>query len=107
MKGIFVWKARPGEEAEFERRWRAVSEALQAYPGARGTRLHRGITDPALFAGYASWDSLADREGAQSRLRAERADLRDMAEVSEMLFAGFFEEPHIVVAPQGATGGQS
>jgi heme-degrading monooxygenase HmoA len=113
MKGVFLWKVRPGMEAEFERRWVAGSERWQRKPGARGTRLHRGVEDGSLYLGYASWESLGHRQRAEEMMRAEEAAEPALFEVSrtdhvaEFSLVGFFDEPHVSVMPEGMAGGQS
>jgi heme-degrading monooxygenase HmoA len=104
VKGVFVWKVQPGMEAEFERRWQVGSARFQEKPGAQGTRLHKGIDDPTLYVGYAGWESYEHRRRAQIVQTAEEAasaELRaqNVGPISQVLFAGFFEEPHVTVLP--------
>lgn len=102
MRGVFVWQAHEGLEAEFERRWRLGSQLFQTFPGAQGTRLHRSVDLPRTYLGFASWESLAYREAAAPHVQA--AELADpdnlsVAPISDVLYAGFFEEPFDEVLP--------
>lgn len=101
MRGICIWKAHPGMEEEFLKRWKYGSEVFQTYPGAQGTRLHRSLTDRSVFAGYATWESLEKRTEAEQDMEREHPELKtySTSEVSEMLFLGFFAEPDVTIEP--------
>lgn len=99
MKGVFIWKAKKGYEAEFIKRWKADSEIYQTYPGAQGTKLHRSTEDPTLFLGYASWESF-DKRSAASKDMKEKVVGSTTNEISETIFAGFFEDLDVIVEPK-------
>jgi hypothetical protein len=102
MKAVFVWRAEAGKEEEFERRWELGSRIVQKHEGAQGTRLHRSVTDPRIFLGYASWTTFEDRERMEEELAAEyeQQPWDRSRDISELLFAGFFDDPHMEVQPE-------
>jgi heme-degrading monooxygenase HmoA len=109
MRGVFVWRVEEGREPEFERRWRAGSEVFQTHPGARGTRLHRSMTDKSLYLGFATWESLAHRQAAEPLVRTAQEANPDLStdDISEATYVGFFEEPCDEVLPSGMIAGDS
>ncbi len=101
MKFIFEVNIRPGHTAEqYAEAWVKASEIIQRAPGARGTRLHRKIGDPATLLAIASWDSKTARD-AMERVPDPRvtAIIRAAAEHCEVRLIGEFEEPEWVVNP--------
>jgi heme-degrading monooxygenase HmoA len=109
VRGVFVWKVQAGLEQEFERRWRAGSEAFQTHPGARGTRLHRSMTNTSLYLGFATWESQAHRQAAAPLVQAAEQANPDLNTdgISEAIYVGFLEEPCDEVLPSGTIAGDS
>jgi heme-degrading monooxygenase HmoA len=107
VRGVFVWKVQDRLEQEFERRWRAGSEVFQTQPGARGTRLHRSMTDRSLYLGFATWESFTHREAAVPLVNAAQEANPDLRteDISEAIYVGFFEEPCDEVLPSGMIAG--
>jgi heme-degrading monooxygenase HmoA len=100
---IFVFEVRvqPGHTAEaYADAWVRASEIIQRAPGARGTRLHRSIGDPAKLLAIASWDSKADRDAMEANPSEEvRRIIAGQAEFVDVRVIGEFEDPDWVVLP--------
>lgn len=80
--------------------WVRVSEYIQAAPGARGTRLHRKIGDPATLLAIASWDSKADRDAMEANAPKEIAEIiATQTPHVRIEFIGEFEAPEWEVLP--------
>ena len=58
MRFVFQVKIKQGHTVEeYAEAWEQASAVIQKMPGARGTYLHRGISDPATLLAMAEWDS--------------------------------------------------
>jgi heme-degrading monooxygenase HmoA len=101
MKYLFEVHIKPDHTAEqYASAWLRVSEILQRAPGARGTRLHRKIGDPAVLLAIASWDTKADRDAMERRRDpAVESILKEAAAHCEIRLIGEFDEPDWVVEP--------
>jgi hypothetical protein len=88
IKGVFIWEAHEGQEAEFVRRWKMDSDVIQTYPGALGTMLHPPIVGSRFFIGYASWESLEHRDRAMALKKIEHPEL-DLPENSDSAVSNF------------------
>jgi len=51
------YEVRPGREALFEGKFRAVLDSFQEGSGHVRTRLYRDVTDPASYLIHSEWDS--------------------------------------------------
>jgi heme-degrading monooxygenase HmoA len=104
---VFEVQLRPGHSAEeYAADWVRASEIIQSAPGARGTRLHRRLGDPARLLAIASWDSKAarDRQEAARDPRVQRI-LDEQARCVEIRVVGEFEDPEwVALPPAGSTG---
>ena len=104
MRFIFEVNIRPGHTAaQYADAWVRASRIIQRAPGARGTRLHQSITDPARLIAIASWDSKEARDAADVSLRDHgelRAILAEASTHAEITILGEFERPEWVVLPQ-------
>ena len=60
---VFEVHIKPGHTAEqYADAWVRASKIIQRAPGARGTRLHRKLTDPTVMLAIASWGSKSQRD---------------------------------------------
>jgi len=100
---IFVFEVRvhPGYTAEaYAEAWVRASEIIQRAPGARGTRLHRRISDDRSLLAIASWDSKAERDAMEANPSAEvKRIIAEQAEFVDVRVIGEFEDPDWVVMP--------
>jgi heme-degrading monooxygenase HmoA len=103
---IFVFEIRtlPGYSAEeYAAAWVRASELIQRAPGARGTRLHRKIGEPACLIAIASWEDKAARDTADGQRDPRvQAILDEQARSVEIRVVGEFEDPDWVVLPQSS-----
>ena len=87
---------------EYVEAWEQASVIIQRMEGARGTKLHRSLTDPLLLLAIAEWDSKEARDLALHQLQNDPAtkDIlgRDQ-EFGEFLLVGEFEEAEWTVEP--------
>lgn len=100
---IFVFEVhiKPGHTAEqYADAWVRASEIIQQAPGARGTRLHRGIGSSSALLAIASWDSKTARDAMEvnpgdtvKEIIASQAPFVDIRVVGE------FDDPEWVVEP--------
>ena len=104
MHFIFEVHLKPGYTAEqYADAWLRASEIIQRAPGARGTRLHRKIGDPAVLLAIATWESKAVRDAMEARQPEEvKTIIAEQAEFVEIRVVGEFEAPEWEVAPGGA-----
>ena len=100
---IFVFEVRvhPGYTAEaYAEAWVRASEIIQRAPGARGTRLHRRISDDRSLLAIASWDSKAERDAMEAQPSAEvKRIIAEQAEFVDVRVIGEFEDPDWIVKP--------
>ena len=52
------WKAKAGEEAEFEAAWADFARWMSAMPGAGIARLTRDLSEPERYLSFAPWESI-------------------------------------------------
>jgi heme-degrading monooxygenase HmoA len=102
MKAILIWKANPGQEEEFKKRWKRYSDVMQQYPGALGTKLHQSLTDSTIFIGYASWKSLEDRDAASAKMETEHPEFvtEGIGPISTLVAKHLLMDPEIESVPQ-------
>lgn len=102
MKYLFEVRIRPGHTAEeYAEAWVRASRIIQRAHGARGTELHRSISDPNLLIAIASWDSKAARDAMEDQHDPEvREIIRGAAHLCDIRPIGEFHEPEWVVPPQ-------
>ncbi len=100
---IFVFEIRtqPGYTAEqYADAWLRASEIIQQAPGARGTRLHRKIGEPAVLLAIASWDSKKARDAAEGQRDPRVQEILDtQSRFVEVKLIGEFEDPEWTVVP--------
>lgn len=103
MLYIFEVHIKPGHTAEdYADAWVRASELIQQAPGARGTRLHRKLDDPAVLIAIAEWDSKAERDAMEQQHNPEvAAIIRSAAPFCEIRPIGEFDEAEWVVLPSG------
>ena len=101
MKFIFEVTIKPGHTPEqYANAWVRVSELLQRAPGARGTPLHRKISDPNVLLAIASWDSKASRDAMEDRRDPKVAELLlEAARHCKIKVIGEFDDAEWVVDP--------
>ena len=72
---IFEQHPREGQEKDFIEQWQKGSDIIQTYPGARGTKLFRSVSNPKILYAMAEWESkearMAAVEAIKERLDAE------------------------------------
>jgi heme-degrading monooxygenase HmoA len=51
------WKAKDGEEKEFETAWTEFARWLSTMPGAGTARLTRDMSEPGRYLSFAPWES--------------------------------------------------
>jgi heme-degrading monooxygenase HmoA len=59
-RAMFLMRIKPGEEAEFERRWQEAADELRAYKGFRSRELIRVIDGVGSYVVLSEWDSPED-----------------------------------------------
>ncbi|MHB0868441.1 MAG: antibiotic biosynthesis monooxygenase family protein [Chloroflexota bacterium] len=59
-RAMFLLRIKPGEEAEFERRWREALDDLQSHKGFRSRELIRVIDGVGSYVVLSEWDSPED-----------------------------------------------
>ena len=106
MHFVFEVHVKAGYTSEqYADAWVRASELIQQAPGARGTRLHRRIGDPAVLLAIATWESKQARDAmeADSGARAERIReiIAEQARFVEVRVIGEFEDAEWVVEPGG------
>ena len=98
---IFVFEIRtqPGYTAEqYADAWLRASEIIQQAPGARGTRLHRKIGEPAVLLAIASWESKKARDAAEGQRDPRVQEILDTeSRFVEIKLIGEFEDPEWTV----------
>lgn len=103
MRFVFRIRVRPGHTVEeYVEAWEQASAVIQQMPGARGTRLHRGIGDPATLLAIAEWDSKEARDRAMARLMSDpaaRETIDRHLAYGEFSLVGEFEESAWAVLP--------
>lgn len=101
MHYLFEVHIRPGYTAEqYANAWVRASEIIQRAPGARGTRLHRKIGDPAVLLAIASWDSKAQRDAMEANVEERiREIVAGQAPFVEIRVIGEFEDAEWIVEP--------
>lgn len=104
MHFIFEVHVKPGHSAEqYADAWVRASRLIQQSPGARGTRLHRKIGDPAVLLAIATWESKEIRDAMEARQPdAVREIIKEQAEFVDIRVIGEFADAEWVVAPGGA-----
>ena len=105
MRFVFQIRIKPGKTLdEYVEAWEQGSVIIQRMAGARGTRLHRSITDPLLLLAIAEWDSKEARDLAMHQLENDPATkdiLGSDHEFGQFSLVGEFEEPEWWVDPPG------
>jgi hypothetical protein len=102
MHHIFEVHLKPGYPAEsYADAWVRASRMIQAFPGARGTRLHRKIGDPSVLLAIATWESKAVRDAMEGELPGEVLSIiEEQAEFVQIRFIGEYEAPEWEVIPE-------
>ena len=98
---VFEIDIKPGYTAEaYAAAWVAASRIIQRSVGARGTRLHRNLTDDSRLIAIASWDSKEDREASAAVLDDTVKDIiASQAPFVSIRVVGEFDEPEWIVDP--------
>jgi heme-degrading monooxygenase HmoA len=71
---IFEHHPKEGQEEDFIKHWQNGSDIIQTYPGARGTKLFREISQPGILYAMAEWESKDARDAAIRAIIAGRPD---------------------------------
>ncbi|MGH9877401.1 MAG: antibiotic biosynthesis monooxygenase family protein [Nitrososphaerales archaeon] len=53
---VYEFKVKPGKEAEFQKAWANVTDAMAKHRGALGSRLHQA-EQQSVYVAYAQWPS--------------------------------------------------
>jgi heme-degrading monooxygenase HmoA len=53
-----TWKAKDGEEKEFEAAWTEFAQWMSTMPGAGTARLTRDLSEPGRYLSFAPWDGV-------------------------------------------------
>lgn len=98
MKYIFEVKIKPNHTIEeYATAWRRGSEVIQKLPGARGTRLHRKISDPNTLLAIAEWESKEARDKAMIQLKNSDERIKELVhkheEFGEFVKIGEYDDP--------------
>lgn len=105
---IFVFEVHvhEGHTAEqYAEAWVRASRIIQQAEGARGTRLHRKISDPRVLLAIASWDSKALRDAMEANPSERvRKIIEDQAQYVDVRVVGEFEDPEWTVVPERRDG---
>ncbi len=67
---LYEMKSKPGREADFEKAWAEVTDAIYEVRGSLGSRLHKTET-PGLYISYAQWPSRAVYDSADGVIWSE------------------------------------
>jgi heme-degrading monooxygenase HmoA len=60
------WKAKRGEENEFEQAWTEFARWLSTMPGAGTARLTRDMSEPGRYLSFAPWESAEQMQAWKS-----------------------------------------
>ena len=88
---VFEHHPKPGQEKEFVAAWQRGSDKIQQYPGARGTKLFRSLSNTGVLYAMAEWDSKTARDDAMAEI-AKRDDAESMLHAHEK-----FLESHVSI----------
>jgi heme-degrading monooxygenase HmoA len=53
-----TWRAKDGEEKDFEEAWTGFAEWLSTIPGSGTARLTKDMDNPGVYVSFAPWESL-------------------------------------------------
>ena len=103
---VFEVHIKSGHTAEqYADAWVRASEIIQQAPGARGTRLHRKLSDPSVLLAIASWESKPQRDAMEaSPSDAVKAIIAGQAPFVDIRVVGEFDDPEWVVEPNNQRG---
>ena len=79
---LYEMTAKPGHEADFERAWAAVTDAIYRVRGSLGSRLHKTET-PGVYIAYAQWPSRQVYEDASMRARFTESETQQIVRMKE------------------------
>ena len=98
---VFEVHIKPGHTAEqYADAWIRASKIIQRAPGARGTRLHRRLTDPTVLLAIASWESKSQRDAMEaSPSDTVKAIIASQVPFVDIRIVGEFDDPQWVVEP--------
>jgi hypothetical protein len=98
---VFEVRVKPGHTAEqYADAWVRASKIIQQAPGARGTRLHRRLNDPAVLLAIASWDSKLQRDAMEANPSDTiKTIIASQAPFVDIRVIGEFDDPQWVVEP--------
>jgi heme-degrading monooxygenase HmoA len=98
---VFEVHIKPGHTAEqYADAWVRASKIIQRAPGARGTRLHRRLTDPTVLLAIASWESKSQRDAMEaSPSETVKAIIASQVPFVDIRIVGEFDDPQWVVEP--------
>ena len=108
MRFVFQIRIKPSKTLdEYVEAWKQGSVIIQRMAGARGTCLHKCITDPGLLLAIAEWDSKEARDLAMQKLRNDsdpitKDILGSHLEFGDFSLVGEFEEAEWSVDPESA-----
>jgi heme-degrading monooxygenase HmoA len=61
-----TWKAKDGQEKEFEEAWTAFARWLNGMPGAGTARLTKDLSEPGRYLSFADWESVDQMQAWKS-----------------------------------------
>ena len=99
---VFEVHIKPGHTAEqYADAWVRASEIIQQAPGARGTRLHRQINDPAVLLAIATWESKLQRDAMEaSPSDTVKAIISSQIPFVDIRTIGEFDDAQWIVDPR-------
>jgi heme-degrading monooxygenase HmoA len=99
---VFEVHLKPGHTAEqYADAWVRASEIIQQAPGARGTRLHRKINDPAVLLAIATWESKLQRDAMEaSPSDTVKAIISSQIPFVDIRTIGEFDDAQWIVDPR-------
>jgi heme-degrading monooxygenase HmoA len=99
---VFEVHIKPGHTAEqYADAWVRASEIIQQAPGARGTRLHRKINDPAVLLAIATWESKLQRDAMEaSPSDTVKAIISSQIPFVDIRTIGEFDDAQWIVDPR-------
>ena len=99
---VFEVHIKPGHTAEqYADAWVRASKIIQQAPGARGTRLHRKINDPAVLLAIATWESKLQRDAMEvSPSDTVKAIISSQIPFVDIRTIGEFDDAQWIVDPR-------
>ncbi len=98
---VFEVHIKPGHTADqYADAWVRASKIIQRAPGARGTRLHRRLSDPTVLLAIANWESKLQRDAMEaSPSDTVKSIIASQAPFVDIRVVGEFDDAQWVVEP--------